>query len=251
MRPFVSIVYPVRDNLVWFSKSIDSFVSTTTNKKDVEILLKVDSDEDCSPYINILRESGFNYKLIISDRLSGFRDIQKFQTYLCKISIGDFIIISSDDLIMHTDDWVSKLKPVYSLFDDHIMVCAFSKIRINKYGTKKCKVSNKIPVVSRQWFKYCGYISPARQTDKYLYQLGTRINRYLCVHGISISFNLSQTIKKKHLNRYVSQEGDTERWSTSLDFHTKELMSHIIPQKVNFPEGICFSYIKGTEGTEL
>ena len=235
--PFITLAYPVRNNVVWFSKSIDSFVTTTTNKEDIEVLLKIDSDEDYSPYIKILRESGFSHKILIYDRMSGFGDIQIFQSDLCKISVGDFIFICGDDLIMYTNDWISKLKLAYNLFDDRIMVCSFSKIKINKYGTKKYRLTNKVPVVSRKWFECCGYLSSARQTDKYLYQLGTRINRYLYVRGILIGFNS----KKKHLDRHTNKEVDMEQWATSLNYHTKKLLSNIISQEVSFPEGICFA----------
>ena len=186
-KPFVSILILVRHS-EYFSKSINSLLRTCSHK-DVEVLVKVDTDEDVSPYLQVLQKSGLSHTILRSDRRGGGSDLHLFFQDLYKISQGEFIFFWSDDLLMHDKGWVEKLREAQLLFEDKIMVCTFSRGYKQK-GQRSQKRGSMCPVASRQFLE-CNdeYISPGRGVDKYLKLIASAVKRYVFIPGISFSVN--------------------------------------------------------------
>ena len=243
MIPFVSILCSTRGNFNVFCASLETIIKTT-DKKDAEILLKIDSDEDPSKYIKILIESGFEYKLLIYDRMAGYNDLHMFYTDLCKISVGNMLWIFYDDIKILTNNWVSELKLIYDIFDDNIVLCAFNVRSINKYGNfRKNKHGgftkmrgHKSLIISRQWFEcYRECLSAISSIDGYLSFAGSDLHRFL----YSTNVNISTTITSKSIiNARRQLPYSSIICDTNVDDHVNLIKLYMVDQKVILPDGI-------------
>jgi len=240
--PFVSIVMLVR-NSPYFERAIES-VLRTSSVKDVEVLVKVDSDEDISPYANVLKRSGLSHKILVYERGEGSNDTHIFWLDLFRLAKGDFIFMFGDDMIMHDNGWVEKLREVLSLFEDQIVVCTFSKVVKRKFkngvrrnGTKK---GTMCPVINRKFFE-CNkeYISPGRGVDKYIRLIATTVKRYIHIRGIKFSVNqikVKDKDKDPNVCRGYGFGGEakcTKLWKFEPEKHIEKIRQKIRESSIN------------------
>jgi glycosyltransferase involved in cell wall biosynthesis len=109
-NPLVSVLLPTRGRSEWLLKSIDSLLSLSYNPRNIEILFKVDEDDEptkvlaeklCLGAVN----SGLNIKSWVSPRGNGYQEIHLWYNHLSSVATGDWLLVWNDDAVMLTEKW--------------------------------------------------------------------------------------------------------------------------------------------------
>lgn len=103
----ISVILPTRKRVSMLEKAIESLLSLAHEPNSIEILLGVDND-DAETKKGILLLPG-NIKAVYSDRMQGYTDLWRHQNKLSDVASGELLLSFSDDNIMITDGWDSKL----------------------------------------------------------------------------------------------------------------------------------------------
>ena len=225
--PFISVLCSTRGNFGAFCIFFNTILKTT-DKKDIEILLNIDSEEDYNPYIKILQESGIDYKLLIYDNMIGYNDLHLFYTDLCQLASGNMLWILYNEIEMLTSNWVVKLKQVYDIFEDHIIICEFN-----------AKIFNKNVIISKEWFRCrdeC--ISPTYDIDGHLKIVGSKLKRFIHVKDVDITTVITE---KSTIESCKNLLPSSRIYDTNIDYHINLIKSYMKEQLVTLPE--CMSYI--------
>jgi glycosyltransferase involved in cell wall biosynthesis len=108
----ISVVMPTRKRVAFLKKSISSILDLAKTPEKVEILLRIDNDDEetitCYKEEEIFRNE--NIKAYVGERL-GWNYIWLYYTFLFKKSVGDIIIPFGDDYYMTTKHWDEFLLP--------------------------------------------------------------------------------------------------------------------------------------------
>ena len=164
---------PIRSHLKMALKSINSILDNVSDVNNIEILLRIDIDDDIILH-NLHRfESLPNVKVTIGDKMRGWLDNHHFHKENCEISTGEFIQLWSDDLIMKTKD--------------------FDKIIQHKYSSKTCVVSWEdgtewvcAPMISRNIYEITGAFGKQTFCDSYLCEIGSQCEIYYYDSNINV-----------------------------------------------------------------
>lgn len=236
--PFISILCSARGSK--FRYHINNVIASIANKEDVEILLKVDSDDDFSSHINFLHNIGLNYKILIYNQMSGYNDLHLFYTDLCKLACGKMLWIFYDDIIILSKNWVPEIKKTYDIYTDHIVVCTFNVKILNKYGSYRDANIYKSLIVSKEWFQCCEYISSTCDIDGHLSRVASKLHRFLKIDSVDIATGISKrstTESRKHL------PPSSKIWDTNIDYYAELIKPKMVIQNsIILPEGM--SHVK-------
>jgi hypothetical protein len=229
--PFASVLCSIR------GKRLRSHLDTLKDKNDIEVLLKIDSDDDPFDHIKYLRKNDF-CKIIIYGESSGYNDLHLFYTDLCKLAQGSMLWIFYDDIMVLSDNWIDKLRLVYDIFDDHIVACVFNTKIINKYGNFRDAEIYKSIIVSKEWFQCCSeYISPTCDIDGYLVAVGKKLCRLIYIKDVNIATGIT---KKSAIESRAKLPPSSQTWNTDVDYHVNLIKPHMKDQNVILPEGMSF-----------
>ncbi len=104
-KPILSVLIPTRKRFNELVDCMDSFVKTASNNKNVEFILKFDTDDVFSwNKIGQLR-TDYNIKMLVTDRLNGYLSLHEFANYMYPFATGEWLMFSNDDIKMMTNDW--------------------------------------------------------------------------------------------------------------------------------------------------
>ncbi len=105
--PLVSCLIPSRGNPVALRKAVESLISLAADPNQVEIILKVDNDdEETFKTALYLSENSPSYiKVISSPRGHGYFEIHNWLNQMAAEARGDWLFILNDDSVMETKDW--------------------------------------------------------------------------------------------------------------------------------------------------
>ena len=176
----VSILLVSKRGPIYFQQLIDSLKKTCSNPKKVEILCKLDT-EDCvweEQYINIAKVSGFICKVFISPQGRGYFDSHIFVNMLADLVVGENIWIVGDRTKVIYGDWLSVFKKYRNKYSDNIYL-----LHIINSSTPR---SLPAPILSKEWIKFFGNISPIVPVDSYLFSLAVKIGRKIMINDVCI-----------------------------------------------------------------
>ena len=106
----VSVLLPFRENVDMVVESLKSLYLTAKEVDRVEILIKIDDDDEVSlSRINEYKDIFPNTKILISSRRDGYNSFHLFLNELCSISEGEFLFLWNDDVFMKKRNWDEKL----------------------------------------------------------------------------------------------------------------------------------------------
>ncbi len=204
----VSLITSSRQRPEHLKRLLKSLGDNCTNPEMVEVLVKLDSDDDLHAYRSVLEGCPFKYKTLIYARMNGWHSMHHFYTDLAHISKGHSLWLLADDLVLHGGDWYSFIQRSRNVYKDHIYV-------LNVPVTPKKPGNNPFPVVSREWFKVLNCLSPYPKQDTWLTRMSKSCGRLVALPdppGWNLVHNTVPTnlegIKKtrlKDLDRHVVQ----------------------------------------------
>jgi hypothetical protein len=101
----VSVIFPSRGRGYKLLSTLDSIIEKTKNLERIEILIKIDDDDNET--LKILKTyKNFNLlNIIISDRKNGYASLNEYYNELYDKSNGKFIFCANDDILLLTDEW--------------------------------------------------------------------------------------------------------------------------------------------------
>lgn len=111
-NPLVSVLIPTRGRSQLLCEAIDSIYSLTSNKQNVEFLLKIDNDDEET--IETAQRLSFILPLQawVTDRGAGYADMHLWVNELCARARGDWLFLFNDDARMRTPNWDKMLENV-------------------------------------------------------------------------------------------------------------------------------------------
>jgi len=192
--------------------ALDSLVATCSSVNDVEILMKVDSDDSEVPrYLEVLQSIPFHSKLLTYDRLDAYWSVHIFQNDLSRVANGTVLWCFNEDNTIVGGDWVKALKETRNIYPDNVYVVKVPGAPPRKYKTVA-------PAYSKEWFDVLGIISPHIYSDRFLCNMATSVGRFVSTKGIeSIQFrhrhlekigrppiNLNHQAMTKRLDKFVN-----------------------------------------------
>lgn len=135
-----------------FERLYQSILSTSSNKKDFELILYLDKDDQSLlEYISILK----TYKEHKISYIVGERNVITDTGYneCFKLSTGNIIMVLADDLLFHTRNWDVIINNEINKFDDKIVILAAKDDYVNKRRASH-------PIFHRKWVETLGYVFP-------------------------------------------------------------------------------------------
>ena len=162
-----------------FQRAVDSLARTCTSLPEVELLVKVDSDDAClSEYLNILESCPFVYKLLVYNRLNAYWSVHIFQNDLSKIAHGTVLWCFNEDNEIISGDWVRAFRETRNIFADNIYV-------VQVPGSSKSVHKTVAPAYSIEWFNVLGIVSPHIYSDYFLNTMASNIGRFLSTKQVA------------------------------------------------------------------
>ncbi len=130
MSLICSACIPTRKRVPQLIKTIESILGARDDEDSVEILLRVDDDDDETiSQLEVLR-CRFGVKWHIGPRGSGYDNMGQFITELSDMAKAPWIFIIDDDATIHGRGLDTKLRTVPS---GHVAVCEFYKLNHSVY----------------------------------------------------------------------------------------------------------------------
>jgi hypothetical protein len=106
-----SILIPTRKRPASLQATIDSINQTTKNKSAIEILVKVDSDDEETKEFSKVVKSEIDVRFVVGDRHPrGYFGMAQYHDALVQVSRGKLLLVFADDCIMKTQDWDAHLE---------------------------------------------------------------------------------------------------------------------------------------------
>ena len=103
---------------------LDSLLVKTSNLRNVEVLVRIDNDDDLYYYLNIKREFSAKISLsfVVGDRERGYRDLHKLAHHLISfLAEGSKAVLAcSDDSLLCRQNWDVLVKEVIGSYPDNI-----------------------------------------------------------------------------------------------------------------------------------
>lgn len=155
-KKIASITIPTRKRIGLLKECLDSINSKTQDKSLVEIILKIDTDDQETIDFMESYNSEIDLKKIISDRKKGYGSLHDHYNNLAEASEAEFIFGFNDDVEMVTGGWEQLLIP-------HKGKNFILGVYLEKYkdGIKSPIFPgyNAHPIISNDIFKHMGFLS--------------------------------------------------------------------------------------------
>lgn len=160
----VSVLLPTRGRTEQLLKSLDSLVTTVSDRSSIEILLAFDND-DTESYeyfvdniITKLDEYRVPFKALKFPPL-GYTRLNEYVNQLAAYARGRWLFFWNDDAEMQTQSWDKE----FSKWNDHFRVLAVHTHNEHPYSI--------FPIVPVEWFKLLGYLSSHPLNDAEISQI--------------------------------------------------------------------------------
>jgi hypothetical protein len=207
----VSVIFPSRDRCDKLGHTLDSVLKNCSNVNNIEILVKVDSDDLNT--IDFLKKYGREdiIKVIISDRKNGYESLHEYYNELYENSVGEFIFCINDDLTVDTVNWDLEVSKFSGEF-----VC------LHHNPTPPHNDVWYFPVISKKILDVIGHVSMSVFYDGYLFYMLKDLNLFRRVNITINHTTIDDNLTKDKLNilqrfRETSWEFDTKQGFMSND----------------------------------
>ena len=272
----ISFLIPSR-NTFFLKRFFDHLETNTLNKKEIEVLVKLDDDID---YSNFIKESKLNYtfhiEYLISPRLEGqpslwFAVEQLYK--LCNVN-SYFIQILSDEPYIITKDWDKILESYKDFFSDGVFRLRTSNLKYFNYSNEFDCVTkpDSYPIYTRKWLDLTLGIGDCWGSDAYqqlisyylslgplnylnFFQRGGAISRDIPIEGIKYS-GLEWGVgvngeKLIYIRKYMLIEWNrliSKKNLENVSYKSMRIFLYILAKSVNLKK---FSIIRNGNCVEL
>jgi hypothetical protein len=112
-KKLVSILIPTRKRVELLKECLDSLNKTTSDESLVEILVKIDTDDqETIDFISQYKPTSYvKIREVITDRKNGYGSLHEHYNSLAKISEAEFLLGFNDDVEMLTEGWEQSYIP--------------------------------------------------------------------------------------------------------------------------------------------
>lgn len=160
----ISVLIPTRKRLSRLQRCIKSFEENTKNYSKIELIFKIDVDDNETFNFLINYNHKIDTKYIFSDRLNGYGNLHDFYNEMAKISSGYFLYIFNDDIYMKTFGWeeiIEKYKNKFCILAHNTYLLDNSPAVINQTNRNKIFTENfnGNPIFPKKIFELWGFIS--------------------------------------------------------------------------------------------
>lgn len=163
--PLLSVILPSRQRFDALVQTMLSFINLASDPSQVEFLVKLDSDD--TETINKIGQLPGKVKTLVYDRMRGYYDLQHFVNDLCKLAMGDWVLLFNDDAVMTTQNWDLLLADVnpYQCREDF---GGNDKVCLLNPGSPESDKTDVFPMVRRESIKYLGHFSLHPHNDTWV-----------------------------------------------------------------------------------
>lgn len=175
---FSSVLIPTRWRSTSLIKSVLSFYALAANSQQVEVLVKVDDDDDETLAV-VPELKAMGAVIVVSPRGAGYQDLHKFYNALAALSSGAWLWMFNDDSWMATQNWDAllakhgngdELRLVYPQVDFYGLEPG-SERQADYKRTRHYDFS----VMSRSLYRVLGHLSLSAANDTYHVDLARRV----------------------------------------------------------------------------
>ena len=171
MKKLVSILIPTRKRVKHLKHLLEKFNAHTKNYSCVEILIRLDNDDrETQNYFNISSDNKIyiakcgkiDTKIIVGERLEGYKDVATFFNEMYRLSTGKWLWFFLDDAHIITDNW-------------DLILC---KIECNQIVLPQQEGNENwcdVPIIPKSFADYLGYATPGGP-DGYWIKIGRKFN---------------------------------------------------------------------------
>lgn len=145
----ISILCPTRARPELYKRSIVSLLDNADNPANVQILARLDEDDDYHAY------EGLPGMLLV-DLPYGYEGQHRYNNQLAEHATGDWLMIWNDDALCKTQSW------------DSIIESHAGRFELLSLDNNQPKAYGCFPVVPRKWFEACGHLSLDCRVDTWL-----------------------------------------------------------------------------------
>jgi hypothetical protein len=161
-----SLLLPTRDRPVLVKRMINSMVETTSDIKNLELIVFVNDDDTESQDIS--------HPLVSITKITGEKDTMGGMNRRCyKASRGNYIMLVNDDMLFRTKNWDKEALAKFSDFSDGIGMVYGNDLY---YGKRVCT----FPILSRTTWeltdRICPYEFKMHCIDSHIFDIFQRLS---------------------------------------------------------------------------
>ncbi|MCK9273202.1 glycosyltransferase family 2 protein [Candidatus Gracilibacteria bacterium] len=168
MQKIVSVLIPTRGRVKRLEKCIKSFETNTEDLSKVELICKVDDDDEDTMKFIMNYKTNISLNFIISPRKDGYGSLHEFYNKMAEISTGKFLYIFNDDIYMNTFGWEKIIEEHSNQF---CVLAHNTYVENNAPKIQATKTNiftpnyNGNPIFPRKLVEICGFVSPHQLVD--------------------------------------------------------------------------------------
>ena len=159
---FVSVLLPTRGRIEPVKKSVQSLLDTAIEPENIEILFRLDDDDDTDP--EELQSLHSHVKIITGPRLKGYQSLDKFYNELCEIATGEWLFLWNDDAVMLSDCWDLFL---LEECENKLLVQVGEEAMFSNLNPMECFTS-PFPIMNKRYYEILGHFSLSYYNDTYV-----------------------------------------------------------------------------------
>lgn len=148
-RKLVSVLIPSRGKPEKLREAVNALLAKAANKDGIEILVRVDSDDDLKRYTAMP-----NVRYMGGER-HGYAGLHKYYNELAAHAQGEWLLLWNDDAVMETQDW-----------DVRIAAAPRKMSVLNLKGEV-----NSFPAIHRHLYQLLGHIAQQSHVDTWMQQV--------------------------------------------------------------------------------
>ena len=164
----ISVLIPSVNGIKLLFSCIQSIFGTSSGDNEIEVIVKLDFDDDETiQKINILPYKD-KIKIIISHKGLGYGEIHTFINDMAKLATGDWLQPLNDDTIMQTKNWDKYLEK----FDSNKPLIIRHEPCAGRVGDTG---DYYFPYISRKYYETVGRITGCPSYDGYLLMIADEL----------------------------------------------------------------------------
>lgn len=214
-----TLMCPVRGaHLSGFCQTLEHLARSCKNKDCIEIIIKMDHNEDFDYYLKLLNSSGFPAKILCYDQMQGLADSHFMHYDMAQLSESRMVWQFADDLAIDCNDLCSELSKACDVFEDNIFIYYGQQIKNNG----QARLGNKFPIISKKLIDCLQWVSPHCGGDRFYRSIAQSMPERTLKND---------RIKIRHLRNHPSQR-NAEIFKRTFVLHSNDFIQHCISEYI-------------------
>jgi hypothetical protein len=196
---------------------------TKSGISDIEYLFYIDNDDpQTQKYLEMVKENNkhLDIKMVVGPRII----FSQMFNELVKISSGDILFMTGDDVIMRTKCWDELVILEYTKYNDGLVVIS------TRDGIQNEKIATH-SFIGRVWFDILGYlvpsIFPGDHADNWLTDVSRGVKRLVYKPDIFVEHMHPNVGKATLDNTYIEKFNQTIKDNTAIKYNNNEIQDLI------------------------